>query len=314
MRLIDADDQVTALVTVVIPCFNQARFLGSALASVKAQSYAHVETIVVDDGSTDETAEVALHLGAKLIRQTNRGLGVARTTGLRSARGEFVVFLDADDELLDDAIESGIAVLARDSDLSCVVRRCQKVDSRGRTIPSTHMTPDASDLYGEWLVHNFVWTPGAAMFRTVTLMEIGGFPSEPAPTADYAVYLELARAGRVVFDNRDAVRYRQHDSNMSRDSVLMLLSTLRVLKAERHKVPPSHRSAFREGQRAWRRFYGDRIVNQLRVDWRESRRGWAQMNAAWVLVRRCPDLVCRHLYRKAERLLRGMPPEDLQRS
>ncbi len=305
---------VCTLVTVVVPCFNQARYLGCALASVRAQSYPNVEIVVVDDGSTDDTAEVARAGGATLIQQPNRGLGASRTIGLGATHGDFVVFLDADDELIPDAIESGVAALNEHPSASCVVRRCQTIDSDGRLLPSTYRRVDLTDLYGEWLVHNFVWTPGAAMFRTAMLLDIGGFPDRPAATADYAVYLRLARKGGVIFDERDAVRYRQHDSNMSHDAVLMLLGTLEVLESERPMVPPTHRSAFKAGQREWRTFYGDRIVEQLRDDWRQSRIGWRQLVASWVLIRKCPRLVCRHVRRKAERIIRGLPPENLQRS
>src|SRR5215211_3139785 len=78
------------LVTVVIPCYNQAHFLAEAIESVLSQSYEHFEIIVVDDGSTDETSEVASRYeGVRLIRQENRGLPGARNTGIRHSGGEF---------------------------------------------------------------------------------------------------------------------------------------------------------------------------------------------------------------------------------
>jgi len=97
------------LVTVVIPCYNQARFLGEAIESVLAQSYRNFEVIVVDDGSTDKTSEVAgRYEGVRLIRQENKGLAGARNSGLAKSQGEYVVFLDADDRLLPKALEVGL--------------------------------------------------------------------------------------------------------------------------------------------------------------------------------------------------------------
>src|SRR5215218_2770225 len=93
------------LVSVVIPCYNQAHFLDEAIESVLSQSYTNFEVIVVDDGSEDETARVASGYALEdprvcLIRQQNRGLAGARNRGLAEARGEYVVFLDSDDRLL----------------------------------------------------------------------------------------------------------------------------------------------------------------------------------------------------------------------
>jgi len=85
------------LVSVAIPCFNQARFLNDAIASVRRQRYAPVEVVVIDDGSTDETGQIAAAAGVQLYPQRNAGLSAARNAGLERARGEFIVFLDADD-------------------------------------------------------------------------------------------------------------------------------------------------------------------------------------------------------------------------
>src|SRR5215204_5307150 len=97
------------LVSVIIPCYNQAHFLGEAIESVLAQSYPHFEIIVVDDGSTDNTFEVASHYSkVRLIRQENRGVSRARNAGLRESEGSYVVFLDADDRLLPGALDAGL--------------------------------------------------------------------------------------------------------------------------------------------------------------------------------------------------------------
>ena len=100
----------------VIPCYNQARFLGDAIRSVLCQGYTDLEIVVVDDGSSDGTEEVAsgyaeVDSRVKLIRQENRGLAAARNRGLAEVRGEYVVFLDSDDRLVSGALGVGVREL-----------------------------------------------------------------------------------------------------------------------------------------------------------------------------------------------------------
>jgi glycosyltransferase involved in cell wall biosynthesis len=298
-------------VTVVIPCFNQGRFLATAIRSVQRQSYKPLEIIVVDDGSSDDTAEVATAAATKLIRQPNLGVGAARNTGLKAATGEFVIFLDADDELLPDAIESGVAFLGARPQTSAVMRQCHSMDINGRTLPSEQPVVDTSDLYREWLSHNFAWTPGVAVFRRRAVLEIGGFPTDVNAAADYAVYLQLARRGGVAFDPRPVLRYRQHEGAMSGDPVLMLRATLEVLERERVHVPSNLMGAFAHGQRVWRKFYGEEIIERLRRDWRQGRCDRSHLQAVYVLIRQCPRPLVANLVRKVTRVLRGQPQEKL---
>src|SRR5437868_3561752 len=95
------------LISVVIPCYQQAHFLGEAITSVLKQTYSHHEIIVVDDGSTDDPAAVtSSYPNVRYIRQKNQGTAAARNRGLRESLGSFLVFLDADDRLLPKAFET----------------------------------------------------------------------------------------------------------------------------------------------------------------------------------------------------------------
>src|SRR5579872_2171738 len=97
------------LVSVVVVCYNQAHFLADAINSVLGQTYKNVEIIVVDDGSTDDTAATAQRFpGIRYIHQKNCGLSAARNTGLKASRGQYLVFLDGDDRLLPEAVSVGI--------------------------------------------------------------------------------------------------------------------------------------------------------------------------------------------------------------
>src|SRR5215208_5142350 len=92
-------------ISVIIPCYNGAGFLSEAIESVLAQRYPDLETIVVDDGSTDNSLAIAAQYPEiRSISQRNAGVAAARNTGLRYSAGEYIVFLDQDDRLLPDAL------------------------------------------------------------------------------------------------------------------------------------------------------------------------------------------------------------------
>jgi glycosyltransferase involved in cell wall biosynthesis len=298
------------LVSVVIPCFNQAHYLPMALESVHRQTWAPIECIVVDDGSTDDTAAVALASGATIVkRQRNAGLARARNAGLAAAEGEFVVFLDSDDELVADAVESGVERLEQTPGATCIARRCALIDAEGRALPVTFPVFDNGDLYRELLHMNFVWTPGAAVFRRDAVVRIGGFPQDVSATADYAVLLALAREGGLITEPQVAVRYRKHDANMSNDPFVMLRSILTVLKRESRGLPREYADDLAEGRRRWCSFYGDQLVELLRREWRGSRRLRVLLRGSLFLVRYCRHHAQMHFWRKLRRVALRLPAD-----
>jgi glycosyltransferase involved in cell wall biosynthesis len=107
------------MISVIIPAYNAADYIGRAIESVLAQTHRPDEIIIVDDGSTDETADVIKRYGAavRYIWQKNAGPSAARNAGIRAARGEWVAFLDADDEWLPERLQLQLALLNRNRDL-----------------------------------------------------------------------------------------------------------------------------------------------------------------------------------------------------
>ncbi len=115
------------LVSVIIPAYNAAQFLREAVASVRAQGYSPIEIVIVDDGSTDNTAETIRSLGEgiRYVRQANAGPAAARNRGLAEARGEWVAFLDGDDLWPADKLRVQAARLEADPSLDVVLGRVQ---------------------------------------------------------------------------------------------------------------------------------------------------------------------------------------------
>jgi glycosyltransferase involved in cell wall biosynthesis len=301
------------LTSILIPCFNQARFLPDAIESALAQAGTRIEVIVVNDGSTDATPAVARRYPTvRLVEQPNRGLSAARNAGLAAAQGTYVVFLDADDRLLPGAVRVGVARANADAGIAIVAGVSLPVAEDGAPLASTAPTTIAGDPYRALLRANSISTPGAALCRREDVVEAGGFDTAVSPSADYALYLRLARTRRVVCHEIPVVEYRQHGRNMSRDPVLMLKTTLRVLDAEQTHAPSDLADAFAAGRRAWRTFYGEQMVQDLRIALRRDPRPATIARCAWAVVRYDPPGAVRHLVRACSRIARGLPRSEVE--
>jgi len=133
-------NESTPLVSVIIPCYNSARFLITSIGSVLSQTYSPIEIIVVNDGSTDNTEEVVSSIkcaNLRYFRQENGGVSSARNLGIKQARGEYIRFLDADDELPADSIQKQVvhALSLKDNQISVGGYRLNDV----RCLPSSNI-------------------------------------------------------------------------------------------------------------------------------------------------------------------------------
>ncbi len=259
-------------VSVVIPCYNGARYLREGIESVFEQTRPPEQVIVVDDGSTDDSAEIAASIACvQVIRQPNRGACLARNAGLARATGEFVVFHDADDRLLPHALEIGLDAHASHPGCAFVFgfNRTILADGSAKAEPARAPVNDASylrTLEGETLV-----PPGAAMFRRLAVEAVGGFRDGTFPTEDYDLYLRISREAPIRCHNQVVAEYRAHGGNAtSGGSVRTLRSVLRVLEDQRDFVRGRSEleQALERGRRHWGRVFGPRIafeaVEQLR--------------------------------------------------
>src|SRR5260370_33987965 len=109
------------LVSIVIPCYNQAQFLADSIESALAQTYGRTELVVVDDGSSDNTAELAARYPGRYIRQPNRGGAEARNCGFNPTAGESGIFLDADDALKCNSVQPPLHCFAAPTELGSLV-------------------------------------------------------------------------------------------------------------------------------------------------------------------------------------------------
>jgi len=251
--------QEPGLASIIIPCYNQAHFLGEAIESALAQTYSNREIIVVNDGSTDETADVVKrYYQVRYVYQQNAGLSSARNTGLRESRGEFLVFLDADDRLLPEALEIGVSSLRQHPECAFAYGHCRLIVVDGSLLAKPEQLNVARDHYLELLRGNYIWCPGSVIYKRSTFNIVKGFDTSLRAAEDYDLYLRISKDSPVFGHNQFVADYRLHGSSMSTDYSLMLRDTLKVLKSQWDFVNESnyHTEAFRAGRKHWQEHYG----------------------------------------------------------
>jgi glycosyltransferase involved in cell wall biosynthesis len=284
-------------VSVIIPCFNQGRFLAEALDSVGSQTLPATNIILVDDGSTDDTAAVAQRYPeVKYVRQPNRGLAAARNAGLARSSGDFIVFLDADDRLKPEALEVGRRELLAHPRCALVWGHCVRISEHGQPLPTVPPPLVVGDPYEALLRSNFIWTPAVAMFRRWVGMRFN--PVFDA-AADYELYLRIARKLPIHGHTAVVAEYRLHGASMSRNAAVMLSSTMEVIRAQRPYVARrrAYARAYVQGRRSWQGYYGEQLVEQLSRQARNPRRWIEAGSMVAVLARYYPRGLAAHAVR-----------------
>jgi glycosyltransferase involved in cell wall biosynthesis len=203
-------------VTVVIPAYNAKRTIGRALASVWHQDYPDMEVIVVDDGSSDGTgAEIhrMRNRNLRLIRlEENRGECGAMNVGIQHARADYIAFLDADDEWLDNKLLTQIPILELHPEMSFIACGGESVNSDGRVFQTFGLEAPPYSPHEIWralLVKSYIAKP-TVVARRAKLLEVGGFNETLRISGDQDMWIRLALAGEVGFVARVLVRI--HDT------------------------------------------------------------------------------------------------------
>ena len=203
-------------VTVVIPTRNRWGFLERTLRTVLAQEAVHFEIVVIDDGSTDETASRLNALGDDRVRVflgASAGVAPARNRGIEEARGEWVAFLDDDDLWAPDKLGAQLAV-ARSRDADFVYSAAVEIAENGDFL-SAQPAPVPSTLYVRLLERN-IMPAGASnmMVRREFLEVVGGFDEQLFQLADWDMWIRLSAAGRPAAAADALVAYVKHTANM----------------------------------------------------------------------------------------------------
>ena len=220
-----------SLISIYITNFNYGKFLEKSITSVLSQTINNYELIIIDDGSTDNSEHILekykKHQNIKIIFQKNIGLNASNNVALKLSKGKYILRLDADDFLEENALEEMCKTLDQDSDIAMV-------------FPDYYLIDEDENLTGQFVRHDFENdvklfdqpAHGACtMIRTDVLKSIGGYDEEFNRQDGYDIWLKITRTHKVKNINKPLFYYRQHDNSLSKDE-FELLKTRAKIKAK----------------------------------------------------------------------------------
>lgn len=226
---------MTELVSAIIPAYNGAATIEETLLSVRRQTHRALEILVVDDGSTDDTAEIVLRHARddariRLIRQANGGVADARNHGIAEAAAELIAPVDADDLWLPTKIEKQLAALHRGGErVALVYTWFAVIDEHGRVIDASNSSQEEGHVLQRMCMGNLVGNGSSPLMRKQAVIEAGGYdPGLRAQDAqgceDLKLYFAIARKHHFAVVRELLTGYRWTPLNMSSDGMRMLRS------------------------------------------------------------------------------------------
>ncbi len=235
-----------ALVSIIIPSYNYAKFIIETLTSIRGQKYQHWEAIVVDDGSTDDTGSLVLELAktdARIIYvyQENKGLSAARNTGIKKAKGDYIQFLDADDLISENKIQLQLEHFATDKNLG--VSYCNIYYFTNNNIQERYRSLDLTQQ--EWiiklngrstieqlgqLVNKNIMPVNSPLIKREVVEKVGDFNTELTSLEDWEYWFKSAMYFKFGYldDERAYGMVRVHQISMSKNLRKMYLNEIMV--------------------------------------------------------------------------------------
>jgi len=214
------------LISIIIPSYNSGKFLGEAIESAVNQTYKNIEIIIVNDGSTDNTEEIAKQWQKRdkriryLKHKENKGLSAARNTGIRTSKGDFIALLDADDVWMKDKLEKQIEKIRKEADI--VYSNAILINEKGKKLEDTlwkkvKTAPYAGrDCLESLFQKNFMIPASSLIFKKEVIKEIGGFDEKLKSAEDYDFCLRaLAHGYNINYVGSPLLFYQLSQQQMS---------------------------------------------------------------------------------------------------
>ena len=223
-------------VSIIIPCYNTGHYLADAIESCLRQTHQDIEIIVVNDGSTDNTQEVAERYPVRHIYRENGGLAAARNTGIEHAKGEFLQFLDADDILLPEKISRCLAVFEQYPDTDIVYTDFElRAEDMQSALPNLDTRPKPEGAGKRDVLRKLInetatfWVPHCVLVKTEVIRAVGCFEEGCLGVEDWNCWIKLAASdANFQYLNEKLVWYRHTAGSLSKREILVADSRLKA--------------------------------------------------------------------------------------
>ena len=223
----------TPMVTVVIPCYNSLRYIAETMETVLKQTYQDFEVLVVNDGSTDGTADWVNALSdrepkVRMVSQANQGLAGARCTGVTNARGKYVAFIDDDDLWSFTKLEKQVNSLESNPQAGLCYTWTALADSEGKPTGRVIASNAEGNVWQAMTEMNIVCCGSTPMIRRSCFDDVGLFDRQVSPSDDWDMWWRIAAKYEFTVIKEPLILYRQHPNNSSKKCDRML-ETSRIL-------------------------------------------------------------------------------------
>lgn len=222
------------MISVIIPAYNAERYIKEAIESALSQTYKDIEIIVINDGSTDRTGDIAFqcfqHESQRvlIVHQKNKGASAARNTGIKYAKGEYIAFLDADDVWLPNKLQKQIALLENDKDLALVYSNCYRNTDTLFDIAKPHR----GFAFSELILDNFIPTSSVVVRKSI-LDKVGVFNESFLISQDFDLWLRIAHAHKIDFVDLPLVKYEMDSDGLSKKRIPVLKEVIKIVAKNR---------------------------------------------------------------------------------
>jgi glycosyltransferase involved in cell wall biosynthesis len=220
-------------ISVIIPAYNSGSFLAEAIESALSQTYRSIEIICIDDGSTDNTRDVALSFGSKVkyVYQDNRGVSAARNAGIRLSQGRFIAFLDSDDKWDSRKLEKQAALFSQNPKFGLVHSDVYYwgPGQDQKTMSQRERQVIDGDCYLRLFFSNPVIT-STVLIRKECIDFVGPFDETLSVSEDWDLWIRISRYFRLAYISEPLVAYRLHEGSLTTNSIKMRQGDLFVVE------------------------------------------------------------------------------------